>query len=425
MLFKMVHHTIARLVLLVIVLGCASGAWAETREVRVPLKDGKLHVPDLSVTVCREIGLPGFSMGGGDIDVYGKKGKLLLEAVNVALGSSGRVAVDGSAVVLRIDTDRFDSRCEQLSRAVRVLAAEMNPAGTDLQSRRWGLFLPDHIDDRRPLAVLIHGIDSDAGMLQPMRKLLQDAGYQVASFCYAGDQPIDDSAASLGKHLAELHAAHPSLRLDIVAHSMGGLVARDYIEGDHYAGGVDRLIMVGTPNAGSGWARLRFILSLEQHYQLWRTNDDWSPSWWFTEGFGEAGRDLTPGSRFLKKMGALPRRAGVRYTIIAGTQNTSCRVSADCFQSMSGWIGGRASTWWGLRQTKHFLSEQALDCRNSTGDDDGVVSLKSAKLAGVSDVVLCPADHIALFVPVDGHAPAAWSTIRARLAEGPAQADGR
>ena len=45
----------------------------------------------------------------------------------------------------------------------------------------------------------------------------------------------------------------PSLfAVDIVAHSMGGLVARSYIQSDLYqAGEVDQLLMLGTPNHGA------------------------------------------------------------------------------------------------------------------------------------------------------------------------------
>ena len=162
-------------------------------------------------------------------------------------------------------------------------------------------------------------------MLGPMAELLSHEGYQVAYFSYPGDQPIDDSAATLAQHLTDLRAQYPALKVDIVAHSMGGLVARDYIETPRYAGGIDRLIMIGTPNAGSTWAKFRFILSLQQHYQLWRADPEWSMSWFLTEGFGEAGRDLAPDSPFLKRMSAPPRRAGVRCTIVAGTQHPASR----------------------------------------------------------------------------------------------------
>jgi pimeloyl-ACP methyl ester carboxylesterase len=401
--------------LILALLICAGSAAASTREVRVPLKDGKLHVADFSAAVCRTMSLPGLPLGSGDIDLGTSKGTLFLQAVNLSLGETGHVHVQDSAVVLRVDSDRLESRCQNLSRAVRVLAAEANPQAMELQATRWGLFLPDKLDDSRPLVVLIHGIDSDAGMLQPMADLLAASGYQAARFCFPGDQPIDDSAAMLAARLAELRTHHPKLKIEIVAHSMGGLVARRYIEGAEYAGGVDRLIMIGTPNGGSGWARLRFLLSLQQHYHLWRTDPRWSATWWFTEGFGEAGRDLSPGSDFLNKMATLPRRDGVQYTIIAGTQHSASRLSAECFDGMSGWFSGRGATWWGLRQCKSGLDRAANSFRTTTGDGDGPVSVASAKLKGVDDVVLLPADHIALFVPVDGKPPAAWATIQSRL----------
>lgn len=40
-------------------------------------------------------------------------------------------------------------------------------------------------------------------------------------------------------------------KVDIVAHSMGGLIARSYIQGETYRGDIDQLIMLGTPNHGS------------------------------------------------------------------------------------------------------------------------------------------------------------------------------
>ncbi|MDP2704908.1 MAG: hypothetical protein U1D31_02060 [Patescibacteria group bacterium] len=40
-------------------------------------------------------------------------------------------------------------------------------------------------------------------------------------------------------------------KVDIIAHSMGGLVARSYIQGDFYRNDVDQFFMLGTPNYGS------------------------------------------------------------------------------------------------------------------------------------------------------------------------------
>jgi hypothetical protein len=53
--------------------------------------------------------------------------------------------------------------------------------------------------------------------------------------------------------------------------------------------------------------------------------------------------------------------------------------------------------------------------RHKTGKSDGPVSVSSTTLAGVDDFVVLPADHAALYYPVDGNKPAAWEVIRDRL----------
>ena len=411
-IFGFAGRWLAGALLAISLSGLCMGAAA--REQRVPLKNGTLHIADLSAAVCHEMDLPGFSLASGDVAMNSPQGAQLIDAVNLTLGQAGHLSVDGNALLLRVDPDKLASRCDELARATRVLAAAASPDATLRQAKRWGLFVPTSIDPNRPLIILIHGIDSDRGMLVPLADLLTHEGNQVGFFSYAGDQPIDDSAASLAQKLADLRALYPTLRVQIVAHSMGGLVARDYIEGPAYVGGIDRLIMVGTPNAGSSWSKLRFILSIQQHYNLWRNDPDWSPSWYVTEGVGEAGRELAPGSPFLKKMASLPRRPGVSYTAIAGTQHPASRISSECCEGMAGWFSGRVGNWWGFRQCKNGLKSAAYYYRHDTGESDGPVTVASAKLAGVDDLVLLPADHIALFLPIDGHPPVAWEAIRAR-----------
>jgi pimeloyl-ACP methyl ester carboxylesterase len=47
-------------------------------------------------------------------------------------------------------------------------------------------------------------------------------------------------------------------KVDIVAHSMGGLLAREYIESDYYKDDVDQLITLGTPHNGAPEAYLKW-----------------------------------------------------------------------------------------------------------------------------------------------------------------------
>jgi hypothetical protein len=305
--------------------------------------------------------------------------------------------------------------CESVTRAIREWTAVAAPKATAAQAATYRLLLPQRLDHDRPLVVLVHGLDCDRVNWSGMGRLLAGEGYQVAYFTYPSDQPIADSAALFGKHMRALHDSIPRLAVNVLAYSMGGLVSRGYIEGDDYAGGVLRLILIGTPNAGSGWSRLRGVLELQEHYHLWRHEPSWSPSWMITDGLGEAGRDLRPGSKFLKQLNGRPRRDGVKYTIVCGDQHPARRVAADWIDCTASWVPKRASDWWGVRQGKDALTRQANNVRNRASEGDGPVSVTRANLQGVDDFVIVHADHVGLYIGRDHEPPAAWDTIRDRL----------
>ncbi|WP_026477741.1 lipase family alpha/beta hydrolase [Alkaliphilus transvaalensis] len=51
--------------------------------------------------------------------------------------------------------------------------------------------------------------------------------------------------------IERLRKKYPHQPIDIICHSMGGVVARRYLQGDYYKGDVERFVMMGTPNKGS------------------------------------------------------------------------------------------------------------------------------------------------------------------------------
>ena len=106
------------------------------------------------------------------------------------------------------------------------------------------------------------------------------------------------------KHLAAVRETFPKLTVDVIGYSMGGLVARGYVEGDGYAGGVDRLILIATPNHGSHWAGLAVLAKARMSAAEALGPGEWHPTWLITGGLCEAGRDLTPGSKFLADLNA-------------------------------------------------------------------------------------------------------------------------
>ena len=80
----------------------------------------------------------------------------------------------------------------------------------------------------------------------PLKFALQAAGYTVRSFAYDWRLGIAETGAALAAHLASETAAE----IHLVAHSMGGLVARVALRSE--AGRrVRRLVTLGTPHGGS------------------------------------------------------------------------------------------------------------------------------------------------------------------------------
>lgn len=128
--------------------------------------------------------------------------------------------------------------------------------------------------DRPPL-LLIHGYACSRGVWWWLRRRLEAAGWTVATIrlepVYTS---IDDYVGPLARRIDAVLAETGAAQLILVAHSMGGLVARAYLQRCG-AGRVARLVTLGTPHAGSELARI---------------------------GIGENGRQMEPGSAWLRAL---------------------------------------------------------------------------------------------------------------------------
>ena len=103
--------------------------------------------------------------------------------------------------------------------------------------------------------VVIHGIIGDTrGLLEGMHAAGLTAGFDcVLAYDYENlTTAIEQTARTLKQDLADVGlAGDDGKHLTVLAHSMGGLVARWLIEKEGGAATVDHLVMCGTPNAGS------------------------------------------------------------------------------------------------------------------------------------------------------------------------------
>ncbi|TLQ44195.1 esterase/lipase family protein [Streptomyces marianii] len=109
-----------------------------------------------------------------------------------------------------------------------------------------------------PPAVLLHGfVDNRSVFVLLRRCLVRQGGRHVESLNYSPlTCDIRTAAELLGRHVEEICARTGRQRVDIVGHSLGGLIARYYVQrlgGDRR---VRTLVTLGTPHAGTRVAPL-------------------------------------------------------------------------------------------------------------------------------------------------------------------------
>ncbi|MFG3306409.1 esterase/lipase family protein [Streptomyces wuyuanensis] len=141
------------------------------------------------------------------------------------------------------------------------------PTGGSPSADPPGSPLPPHVPDApalpalpapHPPAVLLHGfVDNRSVFVLLRRALVREGGRHVESLNYSPlTCDIRTAAELLGRHVEEICARSGRQRIDIVGHSLGGLIARYYVQrlgGDRR---VRTLVTLGTPHAGTSVAPL-------------------------------------------------------------------------------------------------------------------------------------------------------------------------
>lgn len=113
----------------------------------------------------------------------------------------------------------------------------------------------------RPPVVFIHGFLGDANTWKGMAGALSARKFATRAEDYYGDDEsgsanVRGQAMLLRRYLEDERARYAKAglmmeRVDLVTHSMGGLIGRYYVNGySGYEGDVRKLIMIGTPNHG-------------------------------------------------------------------------------------------------------------------------------------------------------------------------------
>lgn len=107
--------------------------------------------------------------------------------------------------------------------------------------------------EEKPPVVLLHGfIDNRSVFVLLRRSLAQHGGRHLESLNYSPlTCDIRAAADLLGRHIEDICERTGQERVDVVGHSLGGLIARYYVQrlgGDHR---VRTLVTLGTPHGGT------------------------------------------------------------------------------------------------------------------------------------------------------------------------------
>jgi pimeloyl-ACP methyl ester carboxylesterase len=165
-----------------------------------------------------------------------------------------------------------------------------------------------------PPVLLINGYLSTRGSLHLLERRLHDRHHTVLTYrlprMNLGD--IRDSAALIARKVESLVAQTSVPSVDIVGHSLGGLVGLYYVKrlgGRHR---VRRLILLGTPAMGT-WSALLGLV---------------------TAPFGRASLQLLPTSPFLRELNESPLPPGVEVISVGGERDYFAPLSSTVLEGV-------------------------------------------------------------------------------------------
>ena len=189
----------------------------------------------------------------------------------------------------------------------------------------------------KDIVVVLHGLGRGTSAMRRLASHLDDAGYRAIRIGYHSLRDSPDEILKDIRQKIESCCLRKSPNLHFVGHSLGGLLIRAYLAKNKPANR-GHVVLIGTPNTGT------------------KIVDKLRDNWWF-QMLGPMAQKLgTDAKSFARSLGPPDYPVGV--------------------------IAGR----------KAGSANEAL----VPGEDDGLVSIESTKIDGMSDFVIVEANHSAL-----------------------------
>lgn len=216
-----------------------------------PDDDGRAGTTDETAAEPSEPEAGASSQAGSPSSTVGRR---VLAVISEAAGWVGWGVARGTVWTAQRVAEGYRAIDPDLRRHVAhapiVGLTHIAPARTDIRA------LPD--DGFRPV-LFVHGLAGHPGNFAPMRGYFRFMGRtRTYAIAFRASDRIPDMARDLAATIEAIVAANElgeGARIDIVAHSMGGLVTRYALETSEIARHVDTLVTLGTPHHGTYAAR--------------------------------------------------------------------------------------------------------------------------------------------------------------------------
>lgn len=373
---------------------------AEAIVVRVPVSTaGEIDFKSLLEPLAKQFGarvkLPNDAIS---VPVTGLAGALTRTHLAEVLGPDVQIAVSNRELKLTVAPEAAQAaRVAQLRKRIQDLASQLErDAKRRMQYGMHALKSYQPNDPKRPTVCLLHGINSSSGSFVHMVEPLEAAGFGLVAYDFPFNRDLDETVQEFAKDWHEFRQNCGETRPWIIlTHSMGGLIARGYVEDlARYRRDVTDLCLVAPPNWGSAVAKTQVLLQLVQGIKSVNGGKAEALAQ-LSDGLGEAAEDMRPGSVFLKTLNGRPRQKGVKYHILAGDAGFLSRPARGQVETQFKTITKNAGVLGGLTRLAVPDLPAQLD-ELTDGRGDGCVAIRSTMLDGVDDFEVLHANHVEL-----------------------------